>query len=381
MATNTTQLPLNFIVAPFPQGFQGDMDETFQQAFQNTSAWMEGNFLTGLVLPPGSTLPTKDYGPIAMGGTWYFWDPTTNQYLPQSVTVKPAKNFVRNATYQVQQVASTFTVGAGVTQTYDLALCRSSAANVLAISAVAGPLAGADGDLILSAINYTVGPTLVPTLAATDLYAHEHLIEGSDIAMLQGQPTTLSFFVYPTVAGTYSAYLTNGGRDSSYVFTFTISTAQLNAWTRVKIPGIPAFPTTGTWNYGDGVTGLYIGIPLAIGTQWQTATVRSWQNAFYAGTAQNINLCTAVNNQLRITGVKLEAAPSPTYFSALEFGTDFDACQRYYYTSFDYQSSSSGVPMTFVAQATAGAAGSWGFPRRMCKVPTVVPYSTASCAT
>ena len=48
------------------------MDETFQQACVLMSATVEGQFLTGLVLPPGSTLPTTDQGVIMMDGIWYF---------------------------------------------------------------------------------------------------------------------------------------------------------------------------------------------------------------------------------------------------------------------------------------------------------------------
>jgi hypothetical protein len=255
-----------------------------------------------------------------------------------------------------------------------MALARTVTTGVLSIATDVGPVAGAESDLIPTAIKYTVG-TIVATLAATDFYAHEHLIEGSDVIMLQGQQTTLSFFAYATVAGTYSAYITNNGRDQSFVVTFTLPT---NQWTRVKITNIPAFPTSGTWNFGDGVTGLYLGVPMGVGSQWQTATLKSWQSGFFAGSSANINMLAVTNNQLKITGLKLEAAPGATYLQVPGFGADFEDVQRYYYTSFDYQSSSSGVPMTFVAQAAAGAAGSWAFPRRMAKVPTVVPYSTTS---
>jgi hypothetical protein len=368
------QLPFTLALAPFPEGFQGDIDETFQQAYQNTTGVVTGNFITGLILPPNSTLPTSDQGPIAMNETWYFWDATTGKYQPQTAPFKAAKNFVRNCCYQIQQLGSSFSLSGGITKTYDLALGRTVTAGVLSIAADVGPVAGAENDLIPSAIKYTVG-TVVPTLAATDLYTHEHLIEGSDVIMLQGQQMTLSFFAYATVAGTYSAYITNNGRDQSFVASFTLPT---NQWTRIKITNIPAFPTAGTWNFGDGVTGLYIGIPMGVGSQWQTATLNSWQSGIFCGSSANTNMLTVTNNQLKITGLKLEASPGATYLQVPGFGADFEDVQRYYYTTFDYQSSNSGVPMTFVAQGAAGAAGSWPFPRRMSKVPTVVPYSSAT---
>jgi hypothetical protein len=376
----TTPLPFDLSVAPFPEGFQGDMDETFQQFCQLATGTIQGNFLTGLILPPGSTLPTTDQGPIAMGGTWYFWDPTTSQYLPQSVTVKPTKNFCRNPIYQVAQQGTSFTLGAGVTQTYDLALARSTLANVLAIAVDVGPPASVDNDQVISAMRYTVGPTLVPTLAAADLYSHEHLIEGADIGMLQGQITTLSFFAWVNQAGTYSAYITNTGRDHSYVFQFSISSTQASTWVRVNIPAIPAFPTAGTWSYAEGATGLYVGVPLGVGSQWQTANLSSWQPAFYAGSAQNSNLLTVLNNQMKVTGFKFEEASVPSYLQVSPFSQDFEEMQRYYYTGFSYQSTTVGIPVQASAQTTNAVLWSFAFPRRMCKAPTVVPYGFNSHA-
>jgi hypothetical protein len=377
MATTQQIIPLNISIAPFPEGFQGDMDETFQQACILMEAFIQGNFLTGLILPPGSTLPTTDQGPIAMGGTWYFFDPASNQYLPQTVPVKPAKNFARNAIYQVQQAGSSFTLGSGVTKTYDCALARTTAASILSISPDVGPPAGVDNDFIPSSIKYTVGPSLMTTLAATDIFAHEHIFEGSDLAPLQGETLTLSFSVNGTVPGTYSAYLTSAGRDKSYVVNFSIAAA--NTWYRVKIPAIPALPTsTGTWHFGEGQTGLYFGVPMGVGSQWQTANTASWQSAFLAGTAQNINMLTVVNNQLKITGLKLEAATAATPLTVNAFSADYEDVLRYYWTGFSYQSLTAGVPELFVASASNTAYGSVMFPRRMCAVPTVVPYSWAN---
>lgn len=373
-------VPMSLAVAPFPEGFVGDMDETFQQFCALAEAYIEGNFLMGLVLPPGSTLPPNNQGPIAMGNIWYFWDPVTGQYLPQTVSTKAAKNFVKNPIYQVQQLGPTFTLAAGNTKTYDMVLSRSPLANVLAIAADVGPTASADNDNCPAAIKYTVGPALVPTPASTDVYVHEHLIEGADIAMLQGQPLSLSFSVWVNQPGTYSVYLASTGRDCSYVANFSVSTA--SAWTRIKVPGIPAIPAVGTWNFGEGSTGMYIGIPLCVGTQYQSApgNLNTWQPALYAGSASNVNLCTVVNNQIKISGIKLEASPQVSYLSVPSFDADFWECLRYYYTTFNYQSVTIGAPITGIAHVANGCYMNCLFPRRMAKTPTVVPYGWTSHA-
>lgn len=380
-------IPLKISVAPFPEGFSGDMDEHAQQLVQLMSATVEGQFLTGLILPPGSSLPTTDQGPIAMGGVWYFWDPVTGQYLPQSLTARAAKNYVKNGSCQVQQT-SIGGVGpalvAGVNKTYDMCLCRMTTAGVLTIASDVGPFAGVDYDTCPAAIRYTVGTT-APTLGATDLYAHEHLIEGSDLAPIQGEILSLSFLCWVNQPGTYSCYLTNGARDASYCANFTMPTA--NTWTRVKIQGIPALPTgIGTWgsSFGEGVTGLYVGVVMAIGTQWQavTANLNKWNSGFFGGSAANSNMVAVTNNQMKITAVRLEASPQCGYATINSFETDFHDAARYYWTSYTYQSTTAGTwGLNLIAQSAGNAAGAMLFPRRMCKTPTVTLFSPTTNTT
>jgi len=356
------------------------MDETFQQACILMEATVEGQFLTGLILPPGSSLPTTDQGPIAMGGVWYFFDPVSGQYLPQSLQARAAKNYVKNSCYQIQQISiggAGPALVAGVNKIYDMCLCRMTpTAGVLTIVSDVGPPASAVNDNLPAAIKYTVG-TVVATLGATDLYAHEHLIEGSDIAMIQGEPLTLSFFCWVNQPGTYSAYLSSGGRDESYCMTFTMPTA--NTWTRVQIPNIPAMPTAGTWTYGEGTTGLYIGVVMACGSQWQTANTGKWNGGlFMAGTSQS-NMCSVTGNQMKITGMRLEASPQAGFATVNSFEADLHDAIRYYWTSYNYQSATVGVwALNLIAQIAGSAAGSMLFPRRMAKVPTVTLYSVVS---
>jgi hypothetical protein len=381
MPTAQQTIPLTILIAPFPEGFEGNLDETFQQACALMSAYIQGNLLTGLILPPGSTLPTSDVGPIAMGGQWYFWDPTTNQYLPQSAASAGAKNYVKNSVYQIQQVNSAFSLSAGgVIPIYDMALARVTAGNVLAIAADTGPPATGDNDFISTSIRYTVqGGNLVPTLAATDLYAHEHLIEGCDLAPLQGQVLSLSFSAWTNTPGIYSVYLTSPGRDMSYVANFNLPVA--NTWYRVKIAAIPALPTgTGTWHFGEGQTGLYIGFAMGVGSQWKTASLNSWQAGLYCGSASNINMLTTLNQQLKITGIKLEIGSAPTHLAVPSFESDFHDAIRYYWSSFNYQSTSGGVGIIGQAHVTNAALFSATFPRRMCRVPTVTPYGWTTYA-
>jgi hypothetical protein len=376
-------IPLKISIAPFPEGFQGDMDETFQQGVQLMGATVEGSFLTGLVLAPGSTLPTVDVGPVAMGGQWYFWNPNISSYQPQSSVTKPLKNYAKNGSYQVQQTGSTPTLTAGVNKIYDMARCwMTPTAGVLTIAADIGPTAGADYDTCPAAIRYTVGTT-ASSLGSTDLYAHEHLVEGADLAAIQGEPLSLSFLCWVNQPGVYSAYLCSGARDVSYCTTFTMPTA--NTWTRIKISGIPAMPSlgtpTGTWTFGEGQTGLYIGIVMACGAQWKTANTGQWNaGLFLAGTTQS-NMVSVTTNQMKITAVRLEASAQCGYAVINSFDDDFWDCIRYYFSTFNYSTSSpfaAGFAVQSVCYAAAATLMSFAFPRRMAKIPSVVPYGWVS---
>jgi len=369
--------------APMPEGWQGTADEFLQQSGQLATIFISGNFLTGFYYPTGTTppptLPTSDQGPVVINGQWYFWDPVSGQYLPQTQSVKPARNFCRNAIYQLQQTGPTFTLASGVTNTYDMCLCRATVSNVLAIASDTGPLSSPDTDFCSSSIRYTVGPTLVPTLAATDIFAHEHLIEGVDVSPIRGQTLALSFSVWVNQPGNYSAYITNNGRDMSYVFPFTISTA--NQWARIKINNVPAFPTSnGTWSFSEGNTGLYLGVVMGVGGQYKTSAPNTWVSGFFAGTTANSNMLTVLNNQMKISGVKFEASATSTYLSVEPFENDYFGCIRYYFTTFNYQSLTAGFPFIMQSQSNNNAFGSMLFERRMAKVPTVVPYGWVSHA-
>lgn len=357
------------------------MDETFQQSGQLATIYISGNLLTGIYYPTGTTppptLPTSDQGPIMMNGQWYIWDPVTSQYLPQTASVKTAKNFAKNACYQIQQTGASLTINVvGINKLYDMCQCRTSQLGILNAAALGGPTATVDNDDLATgspaAINYTVSTGLV-TLAATDIFAHEHLIEGADIAGIPGQPLSLAFSVMTTTPGVFSAYLTSSNRDASYVFSFTVTTA--NVWQRIKINNIPQIPNIGTWNYGEGQTGMYLGVVMGCGSQFQTQTPNQWVNGFFAGTSANQNMVAVSNNQLAITGIKFEASPSCTYFTRASFEADFNDCIRYYWTSFTYQSLTAGVALSWTAYIANGCLFSYVFPRRMAKVPTVTFYS------
>jgi hypothetical protein len=117
---------------------------------------------------------------------------------------------------------------------------------------------------------------------------------------------------------------------------------------------------------------------MATGTQWLTTQPNTWLASFAAGTSANSNLLGVVNNQMTITGIKLEASASCTPLTVRPFEADYHDCVRYYFTTFTYQSVTAGFPIAATAHLANAAVFNFQFARRMCKIPTVVPYGWTS---
>jgi hypothetical protein len=89
-------------------------------------------------------------------------------------------------------------------------------------------------------------------------------------------------------------------------------------------------------------------------------------------------MLTVGNNQLTLSEFKFEAAAAPTYYQCPSFSDEYENVIRYYFTTFSYQSTNAGVAIDGNCQLAATGALATTFPRRMCKTPTVVPYSSTS---
>lgn len=119
---------------------------------------------------------------------------------------------------------------------------------------------------------------------------------------------------------------------------------------------------------------------MGVGGQYQTTTPKQWVSGFFAGTSANSNMLAVTNNQIKVSAIKLESSSSATYFTANSFEADLHDCIRYYFTSFNYQSVTTGVSIISYAYNANVVYFSTLFSRRMCKVPTVVPYSSSAVA-
>lgn len=172
--------------------------------------------------------------------------------------------------------------------------------------------------------------TVDSSIAAGDSCTINHYIEGYNFVNLAQKSLTLSFFVKATKTGTYCVSLRNQTDDKSYVAEYTVDSS--NTWEQKTIP-ISATPSSGTWNYTDGV-GLGLSFVLAAGSNLQT-TKDVWQTGAYLATSNQVNACDNTANNFYLTAIKLEVGSVATKFENPTIQEQIEDCQRYFKKSYN----------------------------------------------
>jgi hypothetical protein len=167
------------------------------------------------------------------------------------------------------------------------------------------------------------------SIGSTDYYALFHNIEGYNISDLgwgtAGAKTiTLSFWVNCSLTGTFSGALRNSDASRSYVFSYTINSANTWEFKTIVVPG----DTSGTWQVGTS-TGISICLDLGAGSGRKT-TAGSWYGSNYYGATSSVTLASNASATYYITGVQLEVGSKATPFDMREYGSELRMCQRYY---------------------------------------------------
>jgi len=168
------------------------------------------------------------------------------------------------------------------------------------------------------------------TPSGSNAYFFGQKIEGFNVADLgwgaAGAKTiTISFWVRSSVTGTHSGNVQNISNARSYVFSYTISSA--NTWEQKSIT--IAGDTSGTWPT-DNTAGLTLYFNLGCGTGIQT-TAGSWNAAQYIGVTGGVSVVSNASATFYITGVQLEVGSVATPFERRDYGRELMMCQRYYY--------------------------------------------------
>jgi hypothetical protein len=154
-------------------------------------------------------------------------------------------------------------------------------------------------------------------------------IEGFNAADLawgtaSAQAVTVSFWVRSSLTGAHSGAVYNSALNRSYVFSFTVSSA--NTWEQktITIPG----DTSGTWLVNNG---LGIGLNFNLGTgATYTASAGAWNASLRLAATGSVSVVGTSGATFYITGVQLEAGSVATPFERRPYGTELVLCQRYY---------------------------------------------------
>ena len=223
-------------------------------------------------------------------------------------------------------------------------------------------------------LGYQVASAQTPT--GTNAYFFGQKIEGFNVADLGwgasgAQPISISFWVRSSLTGTHSGNLQNTSNARSYVFSYSINSANTWEYKTISVAG----DTTGTWPT-DNTTGLIIYFNLGCGTGIQT-TAGSWNAAQYIGVTGGVSVVSNASATWYITGVQLEKGSTATSFDYRPYGTELQLCQR-------YLPAFNGVNSVIGSGAFFSATVAWGivkFPVTTRVAPTGLTASSGSAIT
>jgi hypothetical protein len=178
------------------------------------------------------------------------------------------------------------------------------------------------------------------SLAASDRYVWMQRIEGYNVADLafgtvSAKTITLSFWVKSSLTGTFGGAINNGDSTRSYLFNYTISTANTWEYKSVTIAG----DTTGTWSTNNS-RAMQLVFSLGVGSDYN-GTLNSWSASGFFSTSGATNVLGTLSATWQITGVQLEQNTSATPFERRLYNQELANCQRY---CVNYRSADSGSP-------------------------------------
>jgi hypothetical protein len=168
------------------------------------------------------------------------------------------------------------------------------------------------------------------SVISTDRFNLEQYIEGYNIADLNwgsanAQTVTISFWVRSSLTGTFAGSVQNGSQNRSYIFNYTINSANTFEYKTVTIAG----DTSGTWAT-DNSAGLILNFALGTGSTYQ-GTTSTWTGSNVQSTAGAVSLVGTNGATFYITGVQLEVGSTATSFDYRPYGTELALCYRYYW--------------------------------------------------
>jgi len=179
----------------------------------------------------------------------------------------------------------------------------------------------------INSLKVTTTTANAGSVALTQQYFEGYNVADFMLGTASAITFTLSFWIKSSVTGTFAGNFANGVANRSYVFTYTINSANTWEYKTVTATG----DTTGTWatNNTAGLKVLF-----CLGTGGTSATAGSWQAGDLIRTSTSVGIEGTLNATWQITGVQLEAGSVATPFERRDYGRELMMCQRYYWKSF-----------------------------------------------
>ena len=167
------------------------------------------------------------------------------------------------------------------------------------------------------------------SIASSDFYGISQRIEGQNIYHLgfgssAAKTLTLSFYVKSSVTGTFGGAIRNNAVDRSFVFSYTVNSADTWELKTVTITG----DTSGTWLTTNEI-GLRVSWSLGDGSS-RLKSAGSFGDGNFAGVTGQTNLISTGSATLQLTGVQVEVGSVATEFEHRSFGEELELCERYY---------------------------------------------------
>ena len=255
------------------------------------------------------------------------------------------KNLVINGDMRIFQRATSATTSTSTYDTVDRFLLYESSDG--AMTSEKEDLSVADqattGQRTALEMNVT---TADGTIAANQFAAIYHRIEAQNLQHLlygtsAAKNLTLSFYVKSNKTGTYCiSFNKNDSTEYFIPIEYTISSA--NTWEKKVIVLSPTAGSTSVITASGGAiaddngVGLQITFGLAWGSNYH-GTNNTWTTSSHLATSNQVNWLDSTSNNFYLTGVQLEVGDQATDFEHLPFDVQFQRCQRYFETNYDYE--------------------------------------------
>jgi hypothetical protein len=163
----------------------------------------------------------------------------------------------------------------------------------------------------------------------SDFFTIRQNIEGLNAADLgwgtaNASTVTLSFWARSSLTGTHSGSIYNIDGTRSYVFSFTVVSANTWEYKTITIAG----DTTGTWLTTNAV-GIRVGFSLGTGSTY-SGTAGSWNSTLVLAATGSVSVVGTNGATFYVTGVQLEKGSTATSFDYRPYTTELQLCQRYF---------------------------------------------------